>query len=106
MSSPTKYCIFVLLSHPALAGLATGAAPLGGNRNHLIYSITKVQDAIRSLFKVTRDLSGNLPPMPGVFPDYPARIIRIADGCRELTMARLGDAVASVRTRGKDEVAN
>ena len=30
------------------------------------------QAAIRDLFKVTRDSAGNLPPMPGVFPDCPA----------------------------------
>lgn len=66
------------------------AEPFGGNRNHLIYSITKTQDAMRSLFRVKRDLrdlTGNLPPMPGVFPDYPAPIVRMADGEREQTMA-------------------
>jgi putative SOS response-associated peptidase YedK len=28
--------------------------------------------------------------MPGIFPDYPAPIIRLADGDRELTTARWG----------------
>jgi putative SOS response-associated peptidase YedK len=55
-----------------------------------LYSITRTQDAMRSLFRVTRDLTGNLPPMPGVFPDYPAPIVRMVDGERELTMARWG----------------
>ncbi len=45
---------------------------------------------MRSLFRVSRDLTGNLPPMPGVFPDYPAPIVRMADRERELTMARWG----------------
>ena len=45
---------------------------------------------MRSLFRVTRDLTGNLPPMPGVFPDYPAPIVRMMDSERELTMARWG----------------
>ena len=45
---------------------------------------------MRSLFRVTRDLTGNLPPMPGVFPDYPAPIVRMTVGERELTMARWG----------------
>ena len=49
-----------------------------------------LQDAMRSLFRVTRDLTGNLPPMPGVFPDYPAPIVRMTEGERELTMARWG----------------
>jgi hypothetical protein len=34
-----------------------------------LYSITKAQDAMRALFRVGRDLAGNMPPMPGVFPD-------------------------------------
>ena len=38
-----------------------------------LYSMTKGQAAIRALFDVTRDSVGNLPPMPGIFPDYPAR---------------------------------
>jgi putative SOS response-associated peptidase YedK len=33
---------------------------------------------------------GNLAPMPGVFPDYPAPIVRNASGGRELVMARWG----------------
>jgi putative SOS response-associated peptidase YedK len=39
---------------------------------------------------VSLDLTGNLPPMPGVFPDYPAPIIRMGEGDRELAMARWG----------------
>jgi putative SOS response-associated peptidase YedK len=38
-----------------------------------------------------RDTTGNLPPLPGVFPDYMAPIVRNAPDCvRELTMARWG----------------
>ena len=48
-----------------------------------LYSMTKTQDAMRSLFRVTKDLTGNLPPMPGIFPDYPAPIARMAHGERE-----------------------
>jgi len=33
---------------------------------------------------------GNLPPMPGVFPDYPAPVVRNAGAKRELTMMRWG----------------
>jgi putative SOS response-associated peptidase YedK len=51
---------------------------------------TKNQAAIRNLFKVSRDSTGNLPSMPGIFPDYPAPIVRNADGGRELAMARWG----------------
>ncbi len=55
-----------------------------------LYSITKNQDAIRKLFGVVRDLTGNLQPMPGVFPDYMAPIIRNGPDGRELTLARWG----------------
>jgi putative SOS response-associated peptidase YedK len=55
-----------------------------------LYSMAKNQAAIRNLFKVTRDSTGNLPSMPGIFPDYPAPIVRNADGGRELAMARWG----------------
>jgi putative SOS response-associated peptidase YedK len=33
---------------------------------------------------------GNLPPMPGVFPDYPAAVVRNAGDERELVMMRWG----------------
>lgn len=55
-----------------------------------MYSITKGQAAIREWFAVKHDRAGNLPPMPGVFPDYPAPIVRVTSGERELTMARWG----------------
>ncbi len=55
-----------------------------------LYSITRSQDAMRQLFALERDLTGNLPPLPGVFPDYPAPIVRMADGARELTTMRWG----------------
>jgi putative SOS response-associated peptidase YedK len=52
--------------------------------------MTNNQAAIRNLFKVDRDSTGNLPSMPGIFPDYPAPIVRNADGGRELALARWG----------------
>jgi putative SOS response-associated peptidase YedK len=55
-----------------------------------LYSLTKGQAAIRELTRAMVDRTGNLPPMPGVFPDYPAPIVRTIDGERELTMARWG----------------
>ncbi len=55
-----------------------------------LYSITTNQDAIRRLFAVTIDSVGNLPPLPGIFPDYLAPIVRSIDGARELTMMRWG----------------
>jgi hypothetical protein len=54
-----------------------------------VYSLTKA--AIRQLFRVTRDLTGNLPPLPGIFPDGMAPVVRTGtDGERELAMLMLG----------------
>ncbi len=56
-----------------------------------LYSLTKGQQAILDFTRAMRDRTGNLPPMPGIFPDYPAPIVRMGeDGQRELTMARWG----------------
>jgi putative SOS response-associated peptidase YedK len=56
-----------------------------------LYSMTRNQDAIRALARAMHDQTGNLPPMPGIFPDYPAPIVRNApDGVRELALARWG----------------
>ncbi|MET4328897.1 putative SOS response-associated peptidase YedK [Bradyrhizobium sp. i1.15.2] len=54
-----------------------------------LYSITTNQAAIADLFRVVRRES-NLPPMPGVFPDYPAPVIRDAAGEREMVLMRWG----------------
>jgi putative SOS response-associated peptidase YedK len=55
-----------------------------------LYSMTKNVDAIRRLFGALNSRVGNLPSMPGIFPDYPAPIVRNADEGRELAMARWG----------------
>lgn len=56
-----------------------------------LYSMTKSQEAIRAIARAMRDGAGNLPPLPGIFPDYRAPIVRTgADGVRELVMARWG----------------
>lgn len=47
-----------------------------------LYSMTKNVDAIRRLFGALNSRVGNLLSMPGIFPDYPAPIIRnAADVC-------------------------
>ena len=55
-----------------------------------LYSITTNQAAIIALFRVVNRYVGNLAPMPGVFPDYPAPVIRNTDTGRELSMMRWG----------------
>ena len=55
-----------------------------------LYSITTNQEAICALFGVVNRFVDNLPPMPGVFPDYPAPVVRNADDTRKLIMMRWG----------------
>ena len=37
-----------------------------------LYAVTKGQQAIRDLTRAMADRTGNLPPLPGIYPDYPA----------------------------------
>jgi putative SOS response-associated peptidase YedK len=54
-------------------------------------SVTRGQDAIRAFTRAMRDTTGNLPPMPGIFSDYMAPVVRNApDGVRELAKLRWG----------------
>lgn len=55
-----------------------------------LYSMTKNVDAIRRLFGAMNSRVGNLPSLPGIFPDYPAPIVRNAADEREIAMARWG----------------
>src|ERR1700757_5363335 len=52
--------------------------------------MTKSQQAIRDLVKAMRDRTGNLPLLRGIYPDYPAPIVRNGADGRELAMARWG----------------
>lgn len=55
------------------------------------YSETKGHAAIRGLFRVQHDRTGNLPAFPAIFPDQMAPIVRSAeDGNRVLLHARWG----------------
>jgi putative SOS response-associated peptidase YedK len=56
-----------------------------------LYSLTRSQDEIRQLARAMRDTTGNLPPLPGIFPDTMAPVVRTAaDGVRELALMRWG----------------
>jgi putative SOS response-associated peptidase YedK len=53
--------------------------------------MTKGPQAVRDLVKFTRNMAGNLPPSPAIFPNRTAPVVRIApDGVRELVMMRWG----------------
>jgi hypothetical protein len=55
-----------------------------------LYSITTNQAAIAGLFRRLNRYVGNLAPMPGVFPDYPAPVIRNAGDAEEMVLMRWG----------------
>ena len=40
-----------------------------------LYSVTKGQQAIREFTGAMRDRTGNMPPLPSIFPDYFAPIV-------------------------------
>jgi putative SOS response-associated peptidase YedK len=55
-----------------------------------LYSITINQAAIIALFRVINRYVGNLAPMPDVFPDYPAPVIRNTESGTEMMTMRWG----------------
>ncbi|TXM72830.1 SOS response-associated peptidase [Methylobacterium sp. WL69] len=56
-----------------------------------LYSLVTSQAEIRDSFGVSSDRTGNLPAMPGIFPDQRAPIVRVgADGERVMEMFRWG----------------
>ncbi|MGH7925985.1 MAG: SOS response-associated peptidase [Candidatus Binatus sp.] len=67
-----------------------------------LYSLTKGQQAIRELAGAMRDKTGNLPPLPGIFPDYAAPIVRNQLDGRALTMARWGMPSPLFALKGKN----
>ena len=76
-----------------------------------LYSMTKNVDAIKQLFGALNSRVGNLPSLPGIFPDYPAPIVRnalhgreIIEGVKDVWMVgRPGGAKAGNDKRGREE---
>ena len=66
-----------------------------------LYRMTS-QQAIRDFTRSLRDVTGNLPLMPSIYPDHAAPIVRTgADGERELTLARWGMPSPAFALEGK-----
>jgi len=56
-----------------------------------LYSYTKSQDETRRLMRVLNDRTGNQPPLPAIFPDQMAPVVRTGrDGLREMLPMRWG----------------
>jgi putative SOS response-associated peptidase YedK len=67
-----------------------------------LYSMTSSQQAVRDLARTLRDLTGNMPPLPGIFPDYQAPVVRNNAGTRELAMARWGMPSPAFALKGRN----
>ena len=66
-----------------------------------LYSMTKGQAAIRDLVRAMNDRTGNMPPLPGIFPDYGAPIVREGADGREMILARWGMPSPVFALKGK-----
>ncbi len=55
-----------------------------------LYSVTTNQEAMRRLFRVKHNNLGNQPPLPAIFPDQLAPIVRLSNGERTLDQLRWG----------------
>lgn len=75
-----------------------------------LFSVTKGQQAIREALRAMADRTGNLPPLPGIFPDQMAPVVRHGANGHELAMLRWGfpsppgvprnQAVTNIRNTG------
>ncbi len=66
-----------------------------------LYSMTSSQDAIIDLVKIWRDDTGNLPALPGIYPDYPAPVITQTPEGRVMRMMRWGMPSPAFVLKGK-----
>ena len=64
--------------------------------------MTTTQEAVRQLARTLRDISGNQPPLPGIFPNYMAPIVRNNQGTRELAMSRWGMPSPAFALQGRN----
>jgi putative SOS response-associated peptidase YedK len=69
-----------------------------------LYSLVRPRDEIVGLVKALRDQTGNQPPLPGIFPNYDAPIVRLEDGKRFIANARWGmpSPVFALKGRNSD----
>lgn len=66
-----------------------------------LYSLTKGQAAILQMARAMVDRTGNLPPLPGIFPDYQAPIVRNGAEGRYLSYARWGMPSPAFAIKGR-----
>ncbi len=67
-----------------------------------LYSLNKGQAAIIEMTRAMLDQTGNMPLLPGIFPDYSAPIVRNTDQGRELALARWGMPSPAFALKGRN----
>lgn len=89
---------------PLIRLLAYQRAEYRGEPVCNLYSVTKRQQAIVEFTRAVKQKVGNMPPLPAVFPDYAAPIVRNSPEGRELVMARWGipSPVFALKGRNSD----
>jgi putative SOS response-associated peptidase YedK len=56
-----------------------------------LYAMTKSREAVTAFTRAMRDVTGNQPPLPAIFPDQLAPVVRTGvDGVREMLNMRWG----------------
>lgn len=66
-----------------------------------LYSLTKGQAAILEMTRAMVDRTGNMPPLPGIYPDYQAPVVRQGSEGRELAFARWGMPSPAFALKGR-----
>jgi putative SOS response-associated peptidase YedK len=67
-----------------------------------LYSLTRGQAAILAMTRAMADRTGNMPSLPGIYPDYRAPIVRHGDEGRELSYARWGMPSPAFALQGRN----
>jgi len=72
-------------------GASIDGDPQSSARMCNLYSVTTNREAIRRISQALNDSIGNLPELPGIYPDYLAPIVKLDQlGRREIVLARWG----------------
>lgn len=66
-----------------------------------LYSLIRPQAEICEAFGVRHDETGNLPPLPGIFPNTAAPVVRMREGAPTLSMMRWGMPSPAFALKGR-----
>jgi putative SOS response-associated peptidase YedK len=67
-----------------------------------LYSMNRTRDEVRVLIGALRDLTANQAPLPGIYPDYQAPIVRVESGRSIVANARWGPPSPAFALQGRN----